>query len=209
MKLLKILVILIILASITLYLQSKFQPTTYHQISDFSSKYIASKIPYYTFIKSNLVGGTLLGVIMFVAFANIPVIPNPPPEAYLIFALTKGTNPVLMILAVTGVTVITSSINYLVGYLFGPKIIEKITKKEFKYSKVMNSLSFPITLFVHFIPLPVTSFLTILFGAYKSKYTSFVTAVILGTVLRYSLVLFLFNRYENEINKIPIIGSIF
>lgn len=204
-----ILIFIVIFLLVAFYVQSLVQPDATKKISDFLSNNVAPNIPFYQFIKDNVGAGNLLGVISFTVFANMPILPSPPTEAYVIFAFIKGTNPVLIVLVVSIITAVTTSINYLIGYIFGPKLIEKITKRDFKYNRIINFLSAPITFFTHLLPIPIGGLFSILFGAYKSNYRNFIVAAILGTLIKFSLVLFLFSQYSDVISKIPLIKLIF
>src|SRR3989338_2326503 len=66
--------------------------------------FINSNIPWsvaaFNFIRSNVAGGTLTGLTMYLVFANIPFIPSLPAEAYVIFSHVKGAN-VIGILGIT------------------------------------------------------------------------------------------------------------
>ena len=203
MNITKILVFTILFLTVAFFVQSKVQPIVQQKISNFILENIALKIPLYSFVKDNLLEGNIIGVITFVTFANIPIIPSPPSEAYIIFAFTKGTNPILIISVVSVITTITSSISYLIGYIFGPKVVEKITKKEFKYSRIMNFLSVPITFLTHLLPLPLPAVFPFIFGAYKSNYRNFVIAAFFGVVVRFSSVIILFNLYGDAIYQLP------
>ncbi len=160
-------------------------------------------------MKDDIAQGTLKGTIAYVMFSNIPFIPSPPVEPYVLFAVSKGTNPVLLVLTVSIVTLMTTSINYFIGYLFGPRLVEKITKKEFKYSKKMSALSAPITFFTHLLPLPIPAVFPFIFGAYKSDYKLFAIAAFLGILIRFTFVLFLFDKYSHVLSQLPLVGSIF
>ncbi len=201
MNIIKTLFFLIIFLAVAFFIQSKVQPEAQQKILNFLSESIAPNIPFYSFFMDNIATGNIVGVITFIAFANIPILPNPPSEIYILFAASKGTNPILLVLTVSAITLITSSVTYSIGYIFGPKIVEKITKKEFKYSKIMNSLSAPITFLTHLLPLPIPGIFPFIFGAYKSNYKNFSIAVALGTLIRFSAVMFLYAQYGDVVSQ--------
>lgn len=191
--------------AVALFAQSKVQPDNYKKISLFVSGEVAPKMPFYSFFEHDLKEGTLAGVAAFVGFANIPFVPNPPAEPYVIYSYTKGTSPVLLVLLVAGIGTISSSISYILGRLFGPKFIKKLTKKEFKHSPIIDRLSGPITFVTHALPIPIPGIFPFLFGAYKSSYRSFILAAFLGVTVRYSLILYLFVKYGQNITHLPVL----
>ena len=210
MNLLKILAIAVIFIIVALFVQSKAQPTTQQKILNVLSEDVAPKIPLYSFVKNNIAAGNLIGVITVVGFSNIPILPGPPVEAYLIFAFSKGTNPILLVLTVSVLTSVTASISYFVGYIFGPKVVEKITKKPFKYSKTMSSLSVPIIFIITLLPLPIPGIFPFIFGAYKSKYRNFIIAVFIANIIRFSVALVLFKVVGDSVFHLPsLIKNIF
>ena len=70
----------------------------------------------------------------------------------------------------------------------------------------MNFLSAPITFLTHLLPLPIPAVFPFIFGAYKSNYKLFAAAAVLGVLIKFSIVLFLFNEYGNVLSAL--IGKI-
>ena len=200
-------VFVMVFLTVAFFIQGIIQPATSEKLVNFLSDQIFPKMPFYQFIKSDIAEGTLKGVIVYITFANIPFVPSPPPEPYIIFAMSKGTNPILLVLTVSVITSITVSINYFLGFIFGPRLIEKITKKEFKHSRIMSLLSAPITFITHLTPIPIPGIFPFIFGAYRANYKFFVLAAFLGTLIKFSVVLFLFQEYGQMFSRL--IGNVF
>ncbi len=177
-----------------MFIQSNF-PSVGRDFLSFLSAKVAPNVPMYSFFKGNVVAGNLIGVAAVAGFTNIPMLPGPPAEAYAIYSYSKGTNPVLIILLISAIVAATTGFSYFLGRIFGPKIITKMTKNEFKYSEVLDRLSAPIMFFTVLLPLPVPGIFPFLFGAYRSNYRNFMLAVFAATVLRFSVSLFLFHNY--------------
>lgn len=207
MNLIKPLVIIIAFIVVAFFVQSKISPSTNEKLTNLLLNQVFPKLPFYPFIKDDVAEGTLKGVIAYTVFANIPFVPNPPLEPYVIFSMAKGTNPILLVLTISAITSIAVSMNYFIGYLFGPKLIEKITKKEFKRSKIMSLLGIPIIFFTHLIPIPIPAVFPFIFGAYRVNYKFFILAALLGTLIKFSLILFLFEEYNQTLTNL--IGEIF
>jgi len=196
----KILVFAGILVLILFLLQLILPPEIKQNILN-SAGQLATTLPLYAFFKEEVLAGTLKGLSAYVAFANIPILPNAPVEPYVIFVFSKGVNPILIVLTVTGITAVTSSISYFLGYLFGPRLIEKLTGKPFSYSERMDFMSAPVTFVSHLLPVP--NIFSFLFGAYQSDYKNFLTAVLLATAIRFTAALFIFHNYGNVLLQLP------
>ena len=207
MNLIKIIVVATVFLVTAFLIQSIVQPVANEKIVNFLSDEVFPRMPFYSFFKNDIAEGTLKGVIAYAIFVNIPFIPNPPLEPYVIFSISKGTNPILLVLTISVITSIAVSINYLLGYMFGPKLIEKITKKEFKHSKLMSFLSVPITFLTHLLPIPIPAVFPFIFGAYRVNYKFFVLAAFLGVLIKFIIVLLLFEKYGDIFSQL--IGRIF
>ncbi|MBI2084074.1 MAG: hypothetical protein HYT70_00445 [Candidatus Aenigmarchaeota archaeon] len=169
-------------------------------ILDFLADQVAPNLPLYSFFKEEVLTGTLKGLAAFVAFANIPFVPNLPVEPYAIYVFNNGINPILIVLTITATTFVTSSLSYMLGYMFGPRLIEKLTGRPFSYSERMDFFSAPITFITHLLPLP--NIFPFVFGAYKSNYKNFAIAALLATTIRFSAVLIIFQIYGDVFSQV-------
>ncbi len=200
MKLIKILLVLALIGAIAFVLSIGLPAKTKQEILGYVEQ-LATNLPFYAFLKEEVLGGTWKGLVAFVAFSNIPILPNPPVEPYIIFVYTKGVDPFIIVLTIACLTVITSTLSYLFGYLFGPSLIEKITGKPFTFSERMDFLSAPVTFITHMLPIP--NIFPFIFGAYHSHYRNFIIAVFLATAIRFAAVLFIFQTYGNALLSLP------
>lgn len=190
MKLLTKTIILLIIAGIIALI------VTQKSIQDTILDFLSRNIPYFPYIMRQVSSGTLIGVLLYATFANIPILPSLPSEAYAIIAYTKGSNILGIIFIITGVYVIFASIYYFIGRLFGLRIIEKITKKQIKPGRLFQNFSGTVLFLLYLFPIPVigsfASILILFLGAYKAELKKVVAIVALAIFLRFLAILLLY-----------------
>ncbi len=173
---------------------------------NFLNETIPWSIPVFSYIKEQLLAGTIIGLVIYLIFANIPLIPSLPGEAYFLFAYIKGTNAIALILVTTLIFVIYAAISYLIGLLFGRKLVEKIVKKPITYNKFLDKFSSPLIFFAYLItPLSLHTILTLIFGVYRTGFKKLIIIVTIATFLKYLAIILLYEFYSPVIERyIPI-----
>lgn len=196
MKLKNIIIVLLILAALGFLFQQKF---VQEPVLNFLNNSIPWSIPSFTYIKDNIASGTLIGLILYLVFVNIPVLPSPPAEAYIIFSFLKGTNIFGIILVTVALSMLFALIYYFIGRFFGQRLLEKILKRPVGYSPLLDRFIGPIMFFVYMLPIPVPlpagTALVLLSGFYKTDFRKVMAAVGMGTLFRILIVLALYHFY--------------
>lgn len=196
MKLKSIAIILLIIAAAGFLFQQK---SIQEPVLNFLNSNIPWSIPLFTFVKDNLSSGTLIGLFLFLVFANIPLLPSPPAEAYAIFAFSKGTNIFGILFLTVLVYMLFAVIYYFIGRFYGQKILEKLLRREIGHIKLLDRFIGPLVFFAYLLPLPlpipVTTILVLVGGFYKTDFRKVMAAVAMGTLLRFILIMTLYHFY--------------
>lgn len=192
-------ILLLVILTITFLNREKFYQEA---VLNFINQKIPWGIPLFSFVREQVTSGTLIGIALFLTFANIPLLPSPPGETYVVYAYNLNKNLIGTLLVVTSVFLIFAAIYYSLGYLFGHWILEKITKRHVGYNKILARLA-PILIFLtYLLPLPFSpaTFLTLLFGTYRTGFRSVVIAAALGISIRFLLLLLFFQQISGTIS---------
>ncbi len=171
------------------------QKTVQDIILDFLNNNTPWFMPIFSYLKGQVSSATPLGIATYMIYSNSPL-PSPPVELYVLFAYTEGAS----ILGITGIgigiTTIFVTLYYIIGYIFGKGIIEKITRKPFRYSKLLDRLSVIIVFITYLLPIPLPSTIIMLtFGAYRTSFRKLIVAVAIATAVRFLTVIFLYKYY--------------
>lgn len=201
MNIKRLVIILLIVVALGFLFRQQF---VYEPVSEFLNQDIPWSIPLVAYITVNISSGTLVGLLLYLAFVNIPILPSPPAEAYLLFAVSKGTNVIGVLLAAVLVYIIFSSIYYFIGRYFGQRLLEKLLKRSIGHIPILERFIVPITFFAFLLPIPIPiplgTILILLSGYYKVPYVRVIAAVGTGLLLRFVGILILYNFYT------PLIG---
>lgn len=187
--------VLVVAVFVILFQQSFVQ----EPVLDFLNQNIAWSIPLFTFIRDNVLSGTLAGLLIFLVFVNIPILPSPPAEAYIIFSFTKGTSIFGIVLITILVYLAFGLVYYLIGRLFGQRVLENIFKKPITVIPFLERFIGPIIFFTYLLPVPLPislpSIVVLVAGFYKTKLSKVLSAVVMGTLLRVLLIVALYYLY--------------
>lgn len=162
-------------------------------------------VPVFNYAKYQILSGTLIGLFLYLVFANIPLLPSLPAEAYIIFSFIKGSNVFGIIGITTFVYVFFAIGYYLIGRLFGERILEKMFKKPIGYSNFLDRFIGPLIFIAYLlpipVPIPVATALVLISGSYKTKLTIVIKAVAVATLLRFSGIIILYHFYTPIIQE--------
>ncbi len=165
-------------------------------VSNFINQNIPWSIPAFSFIKNNLEAGSLIGLLLYLVFVNIPFLPSPPAEAYAIFSFSKGTNIFGILFVTVLVYIFFAAVYYFIGRFFGKRMLEKMLKRPVRYYPILDKLIAPIVFFAHLLPIPFPlplATITILFaGFYRTELTRVMAAVGMGTLFRFVIIITLY-----------------
>lgn len=201
MNLRTIIVALLISLALGILFQQKF-------VQEPALNFIKQNIPWsisiFSYIKDSVISGSLIGLFLYLIFASIPVLPSPPAEAYIVFALSTGTNIFVILFLTTLFHVFLATIYYFLGILFGKKILESMLKREVKHIPFIDRFIVPVTFFAYLLPIPlpipVTTVLVLLTGFYRTEFIRVVVAVGFGTLLRILGIIVLYYLYSPAID---------
>jgi len=181
------------LAAVGFLLQQKL---IQEPVLNFLNQNIPWSVPLFTLIKDSISSGSLIGLILFLIFANIPLLPSPPAEAYAIFSFSKGTNVFGILFITTLVYILFAVIYYFIGRLYGQKILKKILRREIGRIPILDRFMGPLIFFVYLLPLPIpipiATILVLLAGFYKTEFNKVVAAVAMGTLFRFIIIIALY-----------------
>lgn len=193
MNIKKIIITLLIIAAIGFLLQQKF---IREPVLNFLNENIPWSIPTFTYIKDNISAGTLIGLLLYLIFVSIPLLPSPPAEAYTIFSLSKGTNIFGIVFITILVYMVFAVMIYFIGRFFGKRMLEKMLKRTVNHHPILDRLIVPLIFFAYIIPIPLPiplATITVLFaGFYKSELIRVLAAVGVGTLFRLILTITLY-----------------
>lgn len=197
-----ILTFLIVVVALFILFQQSF---VQEPVLDFLNQNIPWSIPLFTFIKDNVLSGTLVGLLIFLVFVNIPILPSPPAEAYIIFSFTKGANIFGIILITILIYLAFGLIYYIIGRFFGQRVLEKIFKKPVAVNPFLERFIGPIIFFTYLLPIPLpislSSIVVLVAGFYKTQLNKVIAAVVMGTLFRVLLVIALYYLYSPIIDN--------
>ena len=196
MKLKSIVVILLIIVALGFLFQQK---SIQDPVLKFLNENIPWPIPLFTFVKDNLSSGTLIGLFLFLMFANIPLLPSPPVEAYAIFALSKETNIFGILFITVLVYMLFAVIYYFIGRFYGQKILEKVLRRKIGHIKLLDRFIGPLIFFAYLLPLPlpipIPTILVLVAGFYKTDFRKVIAAVAMGTLFRFLIIIILYHFF--------------
>ena len=200
MKLKSIVIILLIIVALGFLFQ---QAPIQEPVLKFLNANIPWSIPLFTFVKDNVSSGSLIGLFLFLVFANIPLLPSPPAEAYAIFAFTKETNMFGILFLTVVVYMFFAVIYYFIGRFYGQKILEKILRRPVGHIQILNRFIGPLVFFAYLLPLPlpipVATILVLVAGFYKTDFRKIMAAAAMGTLLRFILIITLYHFFTPAI----------
>lgn len=214
MNIKRILTIALVVVVIFLLFQQSF---VQEPVLNFLNQNIPWSIPLFTFVKGNILSGSLVGLLIFLVFVNIPVLPSPPAEAYIIFSFSKGAN-IFGIIFITILVYLTFGlVYYLIGRLFGQQVLEKIFKKPITVIPFLERFIGPIIFFTYLLPIPLpislSSIVVLVAGFYKTDLSKVIAAVAMGTLFRVLIIIALYyfytpfiDPYLNQLDKLLKIG---
>lgn len=190
MNLKAIILSILIIVAVGILLQ---QEAVQKPVLNFLDRNIPWSIPAFTFVKDNIASGSLIGVVLFLLFANIPLLPSPPAEAYIVFAFVKGTNIFGILFVSVLFYVLVSLVYYFIARFWGQKILDKLLKRHVGHSEFLDKFIGPIIFFSHLLPLPfpisLPTITILLAGTYKAKLSQVIVAVGMGTLFRILIIL--------------------
>ncbi|MEM5797237.1 MAG: hypothetical protein QXP82_02455 [Candidatus Aenigmatarchaeota archaeon] len=206
-------ILLIIVALAFLFQQNLVQ----QPVINFLKQNIPWSIPLFTYVKNNFLSGTLIGLLIFLVFANIPILPSPPAEAYIIFAFSKGTNVFGIIFITILVYLSFGLIYYLIGRFSGQRVLDKIFKKPFTTVPFLERFIVPIIFFSYIIPIPLPISLptiaVLISGFYRTELRRVAAAIAMGMLFRVLIFIALYylyapytNSYLKQLDKLLKIG---
>ncbi len=185
------------IASLTVLLQQKF---IQESVLSFLNENIPWSIPTFTFVKDNVISGSIVGLILYLLFVNIPILPNPPAEAYILFSFLKGTNIFVIILVTVAISLLLATVYYFLGRFFGQRMLEKMLKMPVKYNQFIDRYIGPLIFFVFMLPIPFPipagTILVLFAGFYKTDFKKVMAAVGMGNMFRILIVLVLYYLYR-------------
>lgn len=152
--------------------------------------------PIVDFATREMIAGSLIGVALFSLVIESPIVPLPL-EPYVIYAFTKTGNAFGVIAVATAFVTLGALFSYLIGRIFGPRIVEYVTKKPFQYNIWFDRLSGPLAFITKLLPLP--DFFPLIFGAYKTNWIVFTIATALGVAVKLYVVLLLYQQYAGVV----------
>lgn len=200
MNLKPILITLLILTAIGVLLQQEF---IQKPVLELLKQKIPWSISTFGFVKDNVTSGSLMGLLLYLIFVNIPVLPSPPAETYIIFAFLKGTNIFGILLITILIYMLFAAIYYFIGRFFGQRVIEKLLKRPVGYIPILDRFMGPIIFFAHIIPMPLPiplGTISILFaGYYKAQFNKVMVAVGMGMLFRIVIILILYKLFTPTI----------
>ncbi len=195
------LIFVIIVAVLVILFQQSF---VQEPVLNFLNQNIPWSIPLFTFVKDNILSGSLVGLLIFLVFVNIPVIPSPPAEAYIIFSFSKGANIFGIIFITILVYLLFGLVYYLVGRFFGHRVLEKIFKKPVTIIPFLERFIGPIIFFTYLLPIPLPvslpSIAVLVAGFYKTNLSKVIAAVAMGTLFRILIIIALYYFYTPVID---------
>ncbi len=207
MQIRTIIIILLIFGAIGYLVQFDFIETP---IVDFLEQKAPWSVSTFNFVKTNVVDGSLMGLLMVLMFVNIPLLPSPPAEAYVLFTFAKGAN-IFGIFAITVlVYIFFALIYYFIGRFYGQKILEKRFKRPIGRIKFLDRYMGPLIFIAYLLPIPIpiplASILVLFSGSYKTDIIKIIAAVGMATLIRFGVVVILYLFYQPLIEKylIPI-----
>lgn len=171
--------------------------------------FLEQKVPWsvstFNFVKNNVVDGSLMGLLMVLMFVNIPLLPSPPAEAYVLFTFAKGAN-VFGIFAITiFVYILFALIYYFLGRFYGQKILEKRFKRPIGHVKLLDRYTGPLIFIAYLLPIPIpiplASILVLFAGSYKTDILKIIVAVGMATLIRFGVIVILYLFYQPVIEK--------
>lgn len=196
MKLKSIVIILLIIAAAGFLFQQK---SIQEPILNFLNTDIPWFIPLFTFVKDNISSGTLIGLFLFLVFANIPILPSPPAEAYAIFAFSEGTNIFGILFLTVLVYMLFATVYYFIGRFYGQKILEKLLRRPVGHIQLLDRFMGPLMFFAYLLPLPfpipIPTILVLVAGFYKTEFSKVMAAVAIGTLLRFIAIVVLYHFF--------------
>lgn len=197
MKLKSIAIILLIIAAAGFLFQQKF---IQEPVLKFLNDNIPWSLPAFTFIKDNVSSGNLIGLILYLVFVNIPLLPSPPAEAYILFSFLKGAHIFGIIFITVAIYMIFALIYYFIGRFFGQRVLEKIFKKPVGHISLLERFIGPLIFLVYMLPIPLPipagTILVLFAGFYKTDIRKVMAAVGMGTVFRILIILALYYLYR-------------
>lgn len=193
---------LAVLSAIVLVAAALFtQKAVQEPVIDFLKQSMPWSVSVFGYVEEHVLSGSPMGVLLYLLFANIPILPSIPAEAYAIFAFMKGTNMLVILFLTAAVYMLFAAAYYIIGYFFGNRILEKMLKKKVAYNSLIDKLSGFIILLVYAIPIPLPipsgGILVMLFGSYRSKFMRIILLVGFATLLKFLLVIALYHRYTD------------
>ena len=196
MKLKSIAIILLIIAAAGFLFQQK---SIQEPVLKFLSNNIPWSLPTFTFIKDNVSSGNLIGLILYLLFVNIPLLPSPPAEAYVLFSFLKGANIFGIIFITVAISMLFALVYYFIGRLFGQRILEKIFKKPVGHISLLERFMGPLIFLVYMLPIPLPipagTILVLSAGSYKTDIRKVMAAVGMGTLFRILIIIALYYLY--------------
>jgi len=195
-----IVIILLIIIGLGFLFQQKF---IQEPVLKFLNENISWSIPLFTFVKDNVSSGTLIGLILFLMFVSVPLLPSPPAEAYVIFAFSKGTNIFGILFVTVLVYMLFAFIYYFIGRFYGHKILEKLLKRQIGHIPILDRYMGPLVFFAYLVPIPlpisVSTILILIAGFYKTEFSKVMAAVAMGTLFRFLIIIILYHFFTPAI----------
>ena len=156
-------------------------------IQEYTSTNMPWVIEFVSYAKDSLVEGSYEGLMFFTFATTSPLFPLPS-EAYIAYSFFLGNEPALIILvAALGLTIGTF-FHFMLGYIFGPKLVHFLLNKEIGVGGD-NPLLLAFILIASAIPFFPDAFVMI-YGAYRTNPKKFLVISLIGHIIRVFIVVY-------------------
>jgi len=148
------------------------------------------------FIVQHTLGVDYIGLFLVMLLGRNAFIPLPL-EPYLLLVYAKTGNFIAVWLISSIAIALAASVTYLVGYVIGKRFVEFVFREKVEKSKWFEKYTGVFAFAVAILPFP--EILSMIFGVHRSSFKQFFFGTLLGTMLKFAIVLLLYSYFEAQV----------
>jgi membrane protein YqaA with SNARE-associated domain len=148
------------------------------------------------FMREHIFAFDLIGLFLVMFFGRNPFLPIPL-EPYMILVYDSTGNFLAVLLISSIAIALAASVTYFVGYVIGKRFVEFVFREKIEPSKWFEKYTGVFAFAAAILPFP--EILSIIFGVHRSPFKHFFLGTLLGTILKFAIVLLLFDYLEAQV----------
>ena len=195
MKFLHVVLFFALLGVVVLLFQEQFLALVFWIANLLGQQFPILK-PGIDFIVQHTLGVDYIGLFLVMLLGRNAFIPLPL-EPYLLLVYAKTGNFIAVWLISSIAIALAASVTYLVGYVIGKRFVEFVFREKVEKSKWFEKYTGVFAFAVAILPFP--EILSMIFGVHRSSFKQFFFGTLLGTMLKFAIVLLLYSYFEAQV----------